>query len=229
MENQKTILVIEDDLSILRGLKDNLKFEGYNVLTAPEGHEGLKLALEQSLDLLLLDIMLPGLSGYDICRKLKEQKPELPIIMLTARGQEVDKVAGLDLGADDYVTKPFSVPELMARIRAVLRRGVPAKAEPDIFSFGNVTLDFKKYEASLNGKAIKLSAKEFEVIKYLIQNAGEVVHRNDLLDHVWGYDTFPTTRTVDNFILELRKKLEENPANPKHIISVRGVGYKFVM
>ena len=224
----KTILVVEDDLSILRGLKDNLEFEGYNVLSATEGVEGLRLALEASTDLLLLDLMLPGLNGYDVCRKVKEQKPELPIIMLTARGQGVDKVAGLDLGADDYVTKPFSVPELMARIRAVLRRYEKKEAALDRYSFGKVTLDFRKYEARVAGKEVNLSAKEFAIMKYLIARAGEVVHRHDLLDDVWGYEAFPTTRTVDNYILALRKKLEVNPAHPEHILSIRGVGYKFV-
>lgn len=224
----KTILVIEDDTSILRGLVDNLKFEGNTVLSAREGEEGLQLALQERPDLVLLDIMLPGLSGYDICRKLKQEKPDLPIIMLTARGQEVDKVAGLDLGADDYVTKPFSVPELMARIRAVLRRFDKKGSELDVYSFGNITLDFKKHEAMIGDKEVKLLAKEFAIMKYLIEREGEVVHRHDLLDEVWGYEAFPTTRTVDNQILSLRKKLEENPSNPKHLLSVHGVGYKFV-
>lgn len=224
----KTILVIEDDASILRGLEDNLKFEGYNVISATEGHVGLQLALKKTPDLILLDIMLPGLSGYDICRKLKEQKPHLPIIMLTARGQEMDKIAGLDLGADDYVTKPFSVPELMARVRAVLRRYDKEESEVDVYTFGNVTLDFTKYEATVDDREVKLSAREFAIMKYLIERAGEVVHRHKLLDEVWGYEAFPTTRTVDNQILSLRKKLEAVPAIPRHILSVRSVGYKFV-
>lgn len=222
------ILIVEDDASILRGLEDNLKFEGYEVLSATEGQQGLQLALEKAPHLVLLDIMLPGLSGYDICRKLKAEKPELPIIMLTARGQEVDKVAGLDLGADDYVTKPFSVPELMARIRAVLRRYDKRGSELDVYSFGNVTLDFKKCEAMVAGKEVKLSAREFAIMKYFIAHAGEVVHRHDLLDEVWGYEAFPTTRTVDNQILGLRKKLEEDPSHPRHLVSVRSAGYKFV-
>lgn len=222
------ILVIEDDLKILRGLEMNLKFEGYEVQTATEGYEGLKKALEEPIHLLLLDLMLPGLSGYDICRKVREQKPDLPIIMLTAKGQEIDKVAGLDLGADDYVTKPFGVSELMARIRALLRRSEPKGRELERYSFGNVTLDFRKYQTEINGKEVELSAKEYDVLRYLIDRAGEAVHRHDLLDKVWGYEAMPTTRTVDNFILDLRKKLEEDPAHPEHILSVRGVGYKFV-
>jgi len=224
----KTILVIEDDVSILRGLIDNIKFEGYEVLSASDGHAGLKLALEDSTDLVLLDIMLPGLSGYDICRKVKEQKPDLPIIMVTARGKEVDKVAGLDFGADDYVTKPFSIPELMARIRAVLRRYQDDKPVPERYTFGNVVLDFKKYQTLVNGKDVHLSAREYAILRFLIARAEEVIHRHDLLDEVWGYESYPTTRTVDNYILDLRKKLEEDPSHPKHILSIRGAGYKFV-
>jgi len=223
-----TILVIEDDLKILRGLEMNLKFEGHTVLCATDGHEGLKKALEEPADLLLLDLMLPGLSGYDICRKVRERKPELPIVMLTAKGQEIDKVAGLDLGADDYVTKPFGVSELMARIRALLRRCEARDRGLTQYAFGNVTLDFKKYEAEVGGRPVELSAREFDLLRYLIEHAGEAVHRSDLLDKVWGYDVTPTTRTVDSFILDLRKKLEADPSHPEHILSVRGVGYKFV-
>jgi len=223
-----TILVIEDDLKILRGLEMNLRFEGYTVLSATDGHEGLKKALEEQADLLLLDLMLPGLSGYDICRKVRERKPDLPIVMLTARGEEIDKVAGLDLGADDYVTKPFGVSELMARIRAVLRRTEARGQGLESYSFGNVTLDFRKYQAEVGGKAVELSAREFDLMRYLIEHAGDAVHRSDLLDKVWGYDVTPTTRTVDSFVLDLRKKLEADPSHPVHILSVRGVGYKFV-
>ncbi|MDZ7264423.1 MAG: response regulator transcription factor [candidate division KSB1 bacterium] len=224
----KTILIIEDDLNILRGLTDNLKFEGYQVLTETNGHDGVRLALEQSPDLILLDLMLPGLNGYDICRNVKQQKPRLPIIMLTARGQEVDKIVGLDMGADDYVTKPFSIPELMARIRAVLRRYRQEETEIDDYSFGDITLNFRTFEAVVAGKNVKLTAREFEIMKYFIRHANEVVHRHDLLDEIWGYETFPTTRTVDNYILNLRKKFEKDPAHPKHILSVHGIGYKFI-
>ena len=224
----KTVLVVEDDVSILRGLLDNLKIEGYNVLSAIDGHQGLKLALKELPDMIILDIMLPGLNGYDICRKVKNKNPERPIIMLTARGKEVDKIAGLDLGADDYVTKPFSLPELMARIRAVFRRYIKNQSYLDKYTFGNVVLDFKKYQAFVGKKEVKLCSREFAILKYLIDHAEEVVNRYDLLEEVWGYDSIPTTRTVDNYILDLRKKLEDNPSNPKHIISVRGAGYKFV-
>jgi DNA-binding response OmpR family regulator len=223
----KTILIIEDDISILRGLKDNLEYEGYTVLTETNGTKGLQLAQTKKTDLILLDIMLPGMNGYEICRKIKKEKPELPVIMITARGSEMDKVSGLDIGADDYITKPFSIPELLARIRAVLRRVVPGPAVPDQFSFGKVRLDFKKHQAFKDDKEIKLSAKEFEILKYFIIHEGEAVHRHDLLNEVWGYEAMPTTRTVDNFILDLRKKLEDDPSKPRHIIGVRDVGYKF--
>ena len=221
------LLIIEDDVSILRGLKDNLTFEGYQVHTVGDGQEGLQMALEQHFDLLLLDLMLPGMNGYEICRRIKKEKPELPVIMLTARGSEMDKIAGLDIGADDYLTKPFSIPELLARIRAVMRRAKPGNDQLESYSFANVKLDFKKYQATVNDNEIKLSSKEFSIMKYFVEHEGEVIQRQELLEAVWGYDVTPDTRTVDNFILDLRKKLEEIPSNPKHIVSVRGAGYKF--
>lgn len=223
----KTILIIEDDVSILRGLKDNLEYEAFTVIFETNGERGLQMALEKSPDLILLDIMLPDLNGYEICKKLKKEKPELPIIMITARGSEIDKVSGLDIGADDYVTKPFSIPELMARIRAIFRRYDQKTEILEQFSFGNNTLDFKKFLAFRNNQEIKLSGKEFAILEYFINHEGEVVHRHDLLHEVWGFKGMPTTRTVDNFILELRKKLEIDPSNPKHIVSIRGVGYRF--
>jgi DNA-binding response OmpR family regulator len=223
----KKILVIEDDISILRGLKDNLEFEGFGVLTETNGEKGLKLALKKKTDLILLDIMLPGMNGYEICRKLKKEKPDLPIIMITARGSEMDKVSGLDTGADDYVTKPFSITELMARIRAVIRRTAVVYDIPDEYYFGNVKLDFKKYKAFRDNKEIHLSSKEFAIMEYFIRHEGEAVHRHDLLNEVWGYEALPTTRTIDNFILDLRKKLEEDPSKPKYIESVRDIGYRF--
>ena len=223
----KTILIIEDDVSILRGLKDNLEYEGYKVITETDGEKGFKLAFEKKTDLILLDIMLPGMNGYEICRKMKKEKPGLPIIMITARGSEMDKVSGLDIGADDYVTKPFSIPELMARVRAIFRRVAQAYNIPKQYSFGKVKLDFTKYQAFLNNQEIKLSSKEFAILEYFIKHEGEAVHRHDFLNEVWGYEATPTTRTVDNFILDLRKKLEDNPSKPKHIVSIRGIGYKF--
>jgi DNA-binding response OmpR family regulator len=227
LEKVKTILVIEDDISILRGLKDNLEFEGYAVLTEINGEKGLHLALEKKLDLILLDIMLPGMSGYEICRKIKKERTDLPVIMITARGTEMDKVSGLDIGADDYVTKPFSIPELMARIRAVIRRTVRDSDIMDEYCFGNIKLDFKKYKAFRDNQELKLSSKEFAIMEYFIRHEGEAVHRHDLLNEVWGYESMPTTRTIDNFILDLRKKLEENPSRPRHIESVRDIGYRF--
>jgi DNA-binding response OmpR family regulator len=224
---KKTILVIEDDISILRGLKDNLEYEGYTVITETNGEKGLQVALRRKTDLVLLDIMLPGMNGYEICRKLKKEKPELLIIMITARGSEIDKVSGLDTGADDYVTKPFSIPELMARIRAVIRRTATGSDIPDEYCFGNIKLDFKKYKAFRSNQEIKLSSKEFAIMEYFIRHEGEAVHRHDLLNEVWGYESIPTTRTIDNFILDLRKKLEENPSKPRHIESVRDIGYRF--
>ncbi|MBE0674121.1 MAG: response regulator transcription factor [Bacteroidales bacterium] len=224
----KTILVIEDDTSILRGLKDNLEYEGYAVVTETNGERGLQAALSKNPYLILLDIMLPGMNGNEICRRVKKEKPDLPVIMITARGSEMDKVSGLDIGADDYITKPFSIPELLARIRAVMRRAAPASVAPDQHAFGKVRLDFKKLQAFREDMEIKLSTKEFEIMKYLITHEGEAVHRHDLLNAVWGYEAMPTTRTVDNFILDLRKKLEEDPSKPRHIIGIRDVGYKFL-
>lgn len=223
----KTILVIEDDISILRGLKDTLTFEGYKVLTSSNGNDGLNIAIENQIDMLLLDIMLPGMNGYEICRKLKNEKPDLPIIMITARGTEIDKITGLDFGADDYVTKPFSIPELLARVRAVFRRTQENNQDLEKYAFGGVTINFIKFQAFVNNEEVKLSSREFAIMKYLIEHEGDVIHRYELLDKVWGYDVTPTTRTVDNYILDLRKKLEEHPSSPKHIISIRGVGYKF--
>ncbi len=228
MELKKQILVIEDDLSILLGLKDNLMMEGYDVITAANGKDGLIMANERNFDLLILDIMLPGMNGFEICKKVKKEKSNMPIIMLTARSSEMDKIAGLDYGADDYITKPFSISELLARIRALLRRAYPEKKKLETYTFGNVTIEFTKMEAFAQGKEIRLTKKEYSILEYFIQHEGEVVHRHDLLNEVWGYDNIPTTRTIDNFILDIRKKIEKVPSNPKHIVSISGVGYRFV-
>lgn len=226
------ILVVEDESSILKGLVDNLESEGYEVSSATTGKKGLEKALKEKFDLVLLDIMLPEMSGFDVCKEIKTKKISLPIIMLTAKAKEADKILGLALGADDYVTKPFSVGELLARIKAVLRRfDMHRKAKEKklaTYQFGDVKLDFAKYEASRGKKRFRMSKREFDIMEYLIKRKGEVVSRNDLLDVVWGYEQFPTTRTVDNFVARIRKKLEEKPAKPKHILSVRSVGYKFV-
>ena len=227
----KRILIIEDDLAILRGLKDNLEYESYEVLTAEDGEQGYCLIREKKPDLIILDLMLPKMSGYELCRKVREEGVTTPILMLTARGEEVDRVLGLDLGADDYVTKPFSVPELLARVRAILRRVQRSKKGdlPGELRFGKVSIDFKRFEARRAGKILNMSRKEFGVIRLLAARAGEVVTRDELLDEVWGYDQYPTTRTVDNHIALLRTKLEEDPSKPRHLLTVHGVGYKLVL
>ena len=226
------ILVVEDEASIRKGLKDNLKAEGYTVLTAENGKIGLEKALAEDVDLVLLDIMLPEINGFDVCKKIKMKKLTLPIIILTAKAKEADKILGLALGADDYVTKPFSVNELLARVQAVLRRVVihreAKEKQIQSYEFGNVKVDFVKLDAQKGKKKIKLSKREFDILAYFIKRKGEVVSRNDLLDVVWGYDVFPTTRTVDNFIARIRKQVEDKPSKPKHIQSIRSAGYKFV-
>ena len=223
------ILVVEDDPAILRGLADNLKFESHEVLTAADGETGYPLIQEKKPELIILDLMLPKLSGYEICRKVRGEGLTTPILMLTARGEEADRVLGLDLGADDYVTKPFSVRELMARVRALLRRAHPPRALPDELRFDDVEVDFRRYEARKGEKALEMTRKEFGVLRLLAARAGEVVSRDDLLNEVWGYENYPTTRTVDNHIALLRSKLEPDPSQPRHLLTVHGVGYKFVL
>ncbi len=222
------ILVVEDEPAILRGLADNLKFESYEVLTAGDGEAGYRLIKEKNPDLIVLDLMLPKLSGYELCRKVRGEGLTTPILMLTARGEEVDRVLGLDLGADDYVTKPFSVRELMARVRALLRRSQPPKALVYEVRFDDAVVDFKRYEARKGGNPIEMSRKEFGILRLLASRAGEVVTRDELLNEVWGYESFPSTRTVDNHIALLRSKLERDAAEPQHLKTVHGVGYKFV-
>ncbi|MGB7294907.1 MAG: response regulator transcription factor [Candidatus Aminicenantales bacterium] len=227
----KRILIIEDDLAILRGLKDNLEYESYEVLTATDGEQGYALLREKKPDLVILDLMLPRMSGYELCRKVRKEGNTIPILMLTARGEEVDRVLGLDLGADDYVTKPFSVPELLARIRAIMRRVQQDKTGdlPDDLHFGEISVDFKCFEARKGEKVLNMSRKEFGVLRVLAARVGEVVTRDELLDAVWGYDQYPTTRTVDNHIALLRTKLEDDLSNPRHLITVHGVGYKLIL
>jgi DNA-binding response OmpR family regulator len=225
---ENRILIVEDDLNILIGLEDNLKAEGYEVLTASSGDSGLQTALNEKVHLVLLDIMLPGMNGFEVCKKIRQTKPELPIIMVTARETEIDKIAGLDYGADDYITKPFSLSVLLARIRAVMRRAYPEQKEITDFTFGSIFIDFKAMRAEKDGTPIKFTRKEYAILKYFAEHEGEVVHRHDLLNQVWGYDKLPSTRTVDNFILEIRKKIEAEPSKPKHIVSISGVGYRFL-
>jgi DNA-binding response OmpR family regulator len=222
------ILVVEDDPAILRGLADNLKFESHEVLTAIDGEAAYRLIHEKKPELVVLDLMLPKLSGYELCRKVRAEGLTTPILMLTARGEEADRVLGLDLGADDYVTKPFSVRELLARIRALLRRAHPPQVLPDELRFDDVVVDFRRYEARKGDKTLEMTRKEFGVLRLLAARAGEVVTRDDLLNEVWGYENYPTTRTVDNHIALLRAKLEQDPSEPRHLLTVHGVGYKLV-
>lgn len=227
----KKILVIEDELAILRGLKDNLEYEGYQVIEAADGETGYCQIKEQKPDLVVLDLMLPKMSGYEVCRKVREEGNTVPILMLTARGEEVDRVLGLDLGADDYVTKPFSLPELLARIRAIFRRIQQSKSGelPDQLKLGDVVVDFKRFDTLKDGKQLKLTRKEYGILRLLALRGGEVVTRDELLDEVWGYDRYPTTRTVDNHIGLLRNKLEDDPAHPCYLITVHGVGYRLIL
>lgn len=222
------ILVVEDDPAILRGLTDNLKYEAYEVLSASDGEAGYRLIREKNPDLIILDLILPKLSGYELCRKVRSEGVKTPILMLTARGEEVDRVLGLDLGADDYVTKPFSVRELLARIRAILRRTQPPKAFPDELRFDDVMVDFRRYEARKADRTLEMTRKEFGILRLLAARPGEVVTRDELLNEVWGYENYPSTRTVDNHIASLRAKLEHRPSQPRHLLTVHGVGYKLV-
>ena len=222
------ILVVEDDAAILRGLADNLACESHDVLTAMDGERACSIVREQKPDLVILDLMLPRMSGYDVCRTLRGEGVTTPILMLTARGDESDRVLGLDLGADDYLTKPFSIRELMARVRALLRRTQAAAPSIDVLQFEDTIIDFKRYEAQKVGAPIDMTKKEFGILRYLAARAGDVVTREELLDQVWGYDAMPTTRTVDNHIASLRAKLEADPSQPRHLQTVHGVGYKWV-
>jgi DNA-binding response OmpR family regulator len=222
------ILIVEDEPNMVAGLRDNFEFEGYDVITAPDGVAGLERALTEDPDLVILDVMMPRMSGLDVCKQLKTKRPSVPIIMLTARGQEVDKVVGLELGADDYVTKPFSIRELLARVKAVLRRSTTAPREQEKYSFGEVEVDLKSCQVSRLGKELEFSSKEFELLKYFLCHPGEALSRDRLLEDVWGYDRFPTTRTVDAHIVRLRQKVEPRPEEPRFILTVHGTGYKFV-
>jgi len=224
----KTILVVEDDPAILQGLQELLTAEHFHVLTASTGTQGLMLGKKENLDLIILDLGLPDVNGEDVCKQLREAGVPTPLLMLTSKSQEMDKVLGLEMGADDYMTKPFSVRELLARIHAILRREHAIKKDLDEYAFGSVVVDFRKQETTRKGKAVKLSVREYAVLKFLILHEGEVVTRDMLLNEVWGYETFPTTRTVDNYILALRKKLEGETTAPRHLLTVHTAGYKFV-
>ncbi len=222
------ILIIEDDIAISTGLKESLEHEAFKVISEIDGEKGLARAKEDAPGLILLDVSLPSMSGLEICMKLRNEGISTPIIMLTARGDESDKLLGFELGADDYVTKPFSTKELIARIRAILRRKEAIAEHSDSYEFGDVKLNFKKMETYKAGKEVRLSLKEYELLNFFIKHEDEVISRNTLLDEVWGYEVFPTTRTVDNYILMLRKKIETDPSVPKHILTLHAAGYKFV-
>ncbi len=222
------ILIVEDEPDMVTGLRDNFELEGYKVSVARDGEEGLKKALEEKPDLIVLDLMLPKMSGLDVCRNLRKSSFDAPILMLTARGQELDKVLGLEVGADDYITKPFSLNELLARVRAHLRRASHEVATIEHYSFSDVAVDFQKFKASKNNQPIELSPREFELLKFLVNHRGETVTREQLLDAVWGYEAMMFTRTVDNHIAKLRQKIEADPENPAFILTVHRVGYRFV-
>ena len=221
------ILIVDDEPEIVRGLEDNLRFEGYQTAAAANGEDALALALSGAPDLILLDVMMPRMSGWDVCRALREKGIDVPVIMLTARGEEVDRVRGLELGADDYVTKPFSLRELLARVRAVLRRPGPRERFEE-FAFGDVRVHLRSRRAFRGGVEVRLTRKEFDLLVYLVEHRGEVVMRERLLDEVWGYERFPTTRTVDTHVLRLRRKFEDDPDSPVFIQTVHGQGYRFV-
>jgi DNA-binding response OmpR family regulator len=221
-----TILIVEDQPDLAAGLKDNCEYEGYEALTAADGDEGLRIALERRPDLILLDIMLPKRNGFDLCREIRAAGVAAPVLMLSARGVEADKVLGLELGADDYITKPFSMRELSARIRAHLRRTARDPGTPE-YRFGDVRLDFRSHRATRGGLPLPMTRREFALLKYLIARRGEVVTREQLLNEIWGLNCYPLTRTVDNHIAKLRQKIERDPADPEFLITIHGVGYQF--
>ena len=226
------VLIVEDDEAMAIALRDGFTYEGYEVVVAHDGVAALRATEHAALDLVILDVMMPKLSGLDVCRRLREKGNSVPIIMLTARGQEIDKVVGLKPGADDYVTKPFSFMELLARVEAVLRRArgaVPgASGNGGTVAFGDVTVDFAHHEAHRNGCSLDLTPREFAMLDFFVKHRGEVVTREQLLDSVWGYTTIPFTRTVDTHVAKLRKKIEVNPDDPRHLVTVHRLGYKFV-
>lgn len=224
------ILIVDDEPSMRMGLKDNLEFEGYDVDSAEDGTLGLSKILNNDYNLIVLDVMMPGMSGFEVCKTARNKGIKTPIILLTAKGEEIDKVLGLELGADDYITKPFSLRELIARIKAVLRRGDGASGKHnENVVIGKLTVNFTTYTAVCEGESIQLSHKEFEILKYLWENKNQTVSRDSLLQNIWGYDESPTTRTVDNFILKLRQKTEKDSNHPQIILTVHGIGYKMVI
>ena len=219
------ILIVEDDPTMLRGLKDNFEFKGYRVLTAADGEDGLNAALNEKPDLIILDIMLPKINGYEVCRLIRKEELEMPIIMLTAKGEESDIVLGLNLGADDYVTKPFSIKELLARAAAFLRRS--KQTEQDVYEFGDFRLDIPARKLTRKGNEIKLSPKEFKLLELFLKKPGRALTRDDILNTVWGYDCYVGQRSIDRFVTTLRNKIEPDPHNPIFIHTIHELGYKF--
>ncbi|WP_430814450.1 response regulator transcription factor [Carboxylicivirga sp. RSCT41] len=226
----KQILIVEDEPDMQSGIKDNLEFEGYEVDTASDGKEGLVKILSNNYDLVLLDVMLPLMSGFDVCKKVRHENNDTPIIFLTAKGEEIDKVIGLESGGDDYLTKPFSLRELLARVKAVMRRTEKSsgQANSQKTEIGRLSVDFETFTAHVDGDVVKMTSKEFEILQYFLKHKNATISRDSLLDNVWGYDFQPTARTIDNFILKLRQKIEDNPNDPQIIITVHGMGYRMV-
>lgn len=222
------VLVMEDEPAMLRGLTDVLRREGYDVHAVTDGEAGYEWARAKRPDLIVLDLMLPKMSGYEVCRKLRSEADPPLIMMLTARAEEADRVLGLDLGADDYVTKPFSLREFLARVRALLRRSRPAPPLPDQVQIEAIVIDFRRYEANKAGQPLEMTRREFQLLRALVSRPGEVISRSELLDQVWGLEAYPTTRTIDNHIAGLRAKIEREPAEPQHLLTIRGVGYKWI-
>jgi len=227
-ENGPLILVVEDDPAIRLGLCKSLGFEGYRVLEAADGEKGLELAFERRPDLIVLDLMLPRLNGYEVCRTIRKHDSSIPILILSAKGLEMDKLTGFDLGADDYVTKPFSTRELTARIKAALRRSHVGEERIERFEHDRLVVDFAGQTLTVDGVEIEVSNREFRLLRYLVENRGRVLSRDQILNKVWGYDYEGTARTIDNFINKLRSKVERDPTAPDLILTVRGVGYKFM-
>jgi DNA-binding response OmpR family regulator len=224
----KTILIIEDDPAIVLGIREGFGPQQYKILSTSLGENGVRMARRESIDLIILDLILPDIDGSDVCKEIRKQGITTPVLVLSSRQKELDKVLLLEIGADDYVTKPFSLRELEARVKAILRRDRGLEKDVEEYTFGDVHVDFKKQRATKRGRSLTLSSREFSVLQYLIKHEGEVVTRDMLLNDVWGYEAFPTTRTVDNYVLSLRKKVEEDPSAPEYIETVHTSGYRFV-
>jgi hypothetical protein len=229
MTQKRTILIIEDEPQIVMGLRDALEFEGFRVVSSGRGREGIALAKSESPDAIILDLMLPDMNGYSVCEELRRADGLVPIVMLTARSQETDKIRGLDAGADDYITKPFGVNELIARMRAIFRRAARAPGAPESLEVGEARINLSAHSLTIRGEVSELSFYEVELLRLLAERSGQPVSRDEILSRIWGLDAAPTNRTVDNFIVKLRKKVEPQPERPKHILTVYGFGYKLAL